>query len=237
MQQLQLGDMTIDVVQKSIKNVHLSVYPPSGRVRIAAPLYMDIDTIRIYAISKLTWIKRQQQKFNEQERESVRDFITQESHYYMGKRYLLRVIFHTAAPKVVLRHNRIELHIRENTSREQREHILNEWYRQRLKDVIPGYISKWEQIMKVRVEEFGIKKMKTKWGTCNSEAKRIWLNLELAKKPPQCLEYIIVHEMVHLQERHHNDRFISLMDTFLPQWRFYKEELKLLPVSHAEWSY
>lgn len=234
---LQLGNISVDVVQKEIKNIHLSVYPPTGRVRISAPSRMDLDTIRVFAISKLGWIKKQQAKLKSQKREAQREYIPRESHCYLGKRYLLKVTEHDAPPKVILKHGTIDLYVRRNTSLEQRQAILNEWYRQRLKEVAPKYIEKWEKIMKVKVVEFGIKRMRTKWGTCTREAERIWLNLELAKKPLQCIEYIIVHEMVHLLERHHNERFMAYIDKFMPQWRHYKEELSRLPVGHMEWGY
>jgi predicted metal-dependent hydrolase len=237
MQQLKLGAITVDVVQKNIKNVHLSVYPPTGRVRIAAPIKMNLDTIRIYAISKLSWIKKQQNRFKGQERETPRDYISRESHYYNGKRYLLKVIERNELPGVAIKAGRIELHVRPQAKRNKRQQVLEQWYRAMLKDDIEQYISEWEPKLKVKVADFGIKKMKTKWGSCNREGKRIWLNLELAKKPPQCVEYIVVHEMVHLLERKHNSRFISLMDKFMPQWRSYKEELNRLPVSHREWKY
>lgn len=237
MQEIQLGDITVEVTQKDIKNVHLSVYPPFGQVKIAAPERMDLDTIRIYAISKLTWIRKQQAKIKSQKREAPREYLTKESHYFFGKRYLLKVIEHNASPIVKLKHNTIELCIRPETSTEKRKEILEEWYRAQLKVKIPELISKWETVMAVKVNDFGIKKMKTKWGTCNIEAKRIWLNLELAKKPVSCLEYIIIHEMTHLLERNHNTRFVALMNSFLPNWKEVKEELNRLPVSHTEWGY
>ena len=237
MQEIQLGDITVEVTQKDIKNVHLSVYPPFGQVKIAAPERMDLDTIRIYAISKLTWIRKQQAKIKSQKREAPREYLTKESHYYFGKRYLLKVIEHNASPIVKLKHNTIELYIRPETNTEKRKEILEEWYRAQLKVKIPELISKWETVMDVQVNDYGIKKMKTKWGTCNIGAKRIWLNLELAKKPVSCLEYIIVHEMTHLLERNHNTRFVALMNSFLPNWKEVKEELNRLPVSHTEWGY
>jgi predicted metal-dependent hydrolase len=237
MQQISLGDIRIDVVHKNIKNLHLSVHPPAGRVHISAPLRMDLDTIRVFAVSKLGWIKKQQKKLLEQEREAPRDYINRESHYYLGKRYLLDVIEWDAPPKVVLNHETIQLYVRNNASVEKKMEVMDAWHRQQLKTIIPDYIAKWEKRLKVEVNEFGIKKMKTKWGTCSREAKRIWLNLELAKKPLECLEYIVVHEMAHLIERHHNDRFISLMNHFLPKWRFVKEELNRLPVGHIDWIY
>ncbi|HDQ00167.1 MAG TPA: M48 family peptidase [bacterium] len=237
MQQIRLGDIDIDVVYKDIKNVHLSVYPPAGKVRISAPLRMDLDTVRVFAISKLGWIKKQQTKLREQEREAPRDFLNRESHYYLGKRYLLKIIENNAAPDVVLKHDSIELYVRPNSSLKKMKNVLEQWYRQRLKEIIPGYIEKFEQKISVQVNEFGIKKMKTKWGTCTREAGRIWLNLELAKKPLHCLEYIIVHEMVHLLERKHNEIFVACMDKFLPKWRSYKEDLNRQPLKQEHWTY
>jgi len=237
MQEIQLGDITVEVTQKDIKNVHLSVYPPFGQVKIAAPTRMDLDTIRIYAITKLSWIRKQQTKIKAQKREASREYLTKESHYYLGKRYLLKVIYHNSVPIVKLKHNLIELYIRPETDTAKRKEILDEWYRAKLKEMIPKLIAKWEKVMAVEVKEFGIKKMKTKWGTCNIEAKRIWLNLELAKKPSNCLEYIIIHEMTHLLERNHNTRFVALMNQFMPNWKEVKEELNRLPVSHTVWGY
>jgi len=237
MQEIQLGDITAEVTQKDIKNVHLSVYPPFGQVKIAAPNRMDLDTIRIYAISKLSWIRKQQAKIKAQKREAPREYLTKESHYYLGKRYLLKVIEHHSSPIVKLKHNTIELYIRPETDTAKRKEILDNWYRTQLKELVPKTILKWEKEMKVKVNEFGIKKMKTKWGTCNIAAQRIWLNLELAKKPISCLEYIIIHEMTHLLERNHNNRFVALMNQFMPNWKEVKEELNRLPVSHTEWGY
>ena len=237
MTQIHLGDITVEVTQKDIKNVHLSVYPPMGQVKIAAPERMELDTIRIYAISKLSWIRKQQAKILSQKREAPREYITRESHYYLGKRYLLQVIEHQAPPKVKLKHNKIELYIRPETATEKRKEILEEWYRVQLKELVHVQIIKWEAIMGVQSNEFGIKKMKTKWGTCNIEAKRIWLNLELAKKPVQCIEYIVVHELTHLLERNHTSRFVALMDNYLPNWKELKVELNKLPVSHIDWGY
>jgi hypothetical protein len=237
-QKIELGNISIDVEQKNIKNIHLSVYPPLGKkVKISAPQRMDLDTIRVFAISKLSWIKKQQERFKNQDRETPREYLTRESHYFKGKRYLLKVIEHEAKPKIILKQNEIELYLRQNTTIKKRQQILNEWYRAELKKIVPKMIKKWEQKIGVKCHEFGIKKMRTKWGTCNIEAKRIWLNLELAKKPTECLEYVIVHELVHLLERKHNNRFIAFMDEFMPKWRFYKEELNRLPFSHIDWNY
>jgi predicted metal-dependent hydrolase len=238
MHQITINDLSIDVVRKNIKNMHLSVYPPLGRVRIAAPLNIDDEAVRLFAISKLSWIKKNKRKFENQDRQSPRKFAERESHYFQGKRYLLRVIEHNAPSKVQLKTKTyIDLFVRPETSIEQRQIILNEWYRKELKKQIPLIIKKWEKIIQVVVNDWGVKQMKTKWGTCNIEEKRIWINLELAKKPSQCLEYIVVHEMIHLLERHHNDRFLYYMDKYMPQWKLYKEELNRMPVSHGEWEY
>jgi len=237
MEQIQLGDIWVEVELKDIKNVHLSVYPPKGRVRIAAPNRMNLDTIRIYAISKLAWIKQQQKKFQAQVREAPREFLNREGHYYLGSRYLLKVIEHDAPPEITVKHKTIEMRVRPYTDMEKRHSLMDEWYRAQLKTLVPPIIAKWEKIMGVSLNEFAIKKMKTKWGTCNREAKRIWLNLELAKKPFQCIEYIVVHEMVHLLERNHNDKFIAHMNRFLSEWKDLRNELNKLPVSHRDWGY
>lgn len=227
----------MEVVQKDIKNIHLSVYPPVGRVRISAPLRMELDTIRVYVISKLSWIKKQREKIQSQPRETPREYIGRESHYFMGQRYLLKIIEADTPPKIEKKHRRLEMTVRPGTGTEKRKRLLENWYRSELKSILPEMIAKWEKRMGVEVKEYGIKKMKTKWGTCTREASRIWLNLELAKKPVECLEYIVVHEMVHFFERRHNARFVALMDHFLPQWRVYRDELNRLPVSHVEWGY
>ncbi|PKP33300.1 MAG: metal-dependent hydrolase [Bacteroidetes bacterium HGW-Bacteroidetes-16] len=237
MQKIELGNIAIEVEFKAIKNIHLSVYPPVGRVKIAAPEHMDIDTIRVFALTKLQWIKKQQKIFLEQLRETPREFLTKESHYYQGKRYLLKVIEWNASPRVVIKHHEIDLYIRPESTQEKRKEVIEEWYRSELKLLVPVLIDKWEKKLKVQCNEFRIKKMRTKWGSCNTEAKRIWINLELAKKPLECLEYIVVHELVHLIERGHNERFVALMDEHLPKWRFYREELNSLPFGHVDWRY
>lgn len=232
------AQLSIDVVRKDIKNMHLAVYPPTGRVRIAAPLRIDDEAVRLFAISKIAWIRKHQRNFENQERQSPRECLERESHYFEGKRYLLRITEHNAPAKVEIQSKtHIDLFVRPNTSTEQRQVILTEWYRQQLKARIPELIAKWEKIIGITVSDWGVKQMKTKWGTCNIEAKRIWLNLELVKKPPRCLEYIVVHEMVHLLERHHNDKFTAYMDQFLPQWRSCRDELNQFILNHAEWSY
>ncbi|MCP4543632.1 MAG: M48 family metallopeptidase [Chloroflexi bacterium] len=235
--QIELGDITVDVVLKDIKNVHLSVHPPTGRVRISAPSRMSLDTIRVFAISKLAWIKQQQKKLQEQERETPREYLDRESHYVWGHRYLLQVIEIDAPPAIELQHTHLLLHVRPGSDRSKKHAIVQEWYRQQLKQAARPLITKWEPLMGVQVEQFFVQQMKTKWGSCNHHAGNIRLNTELAKKPPLCLEYIIVHEMAHLLEPTHNARFIALMDQFMPNWQFYRDQLNQLPVSHADWTY
>jgi len=238
MDQITVSNITIDVIHKDIKNIHLAVYPPTGRVRIAAPLSVNDDAIRLFAISKLGWIKRHQREFDAQERISPREYKQRESHYFQGRRYLMKIIEKDEPPKVILRaRSNIELYVRPNTSFEKRQEVITEWYRVELKKLIPGIIKKWEKSLNVNIEEWQVKQMKTNWGTCNIEKKRILINLELAKKPLHCLEYVILHEMVHLLERHHNERFLYYMDTFLPNWKQIRTELNKLPVSHADWEY
>ncbi len=235
--QVQLGDISVDVVLKDIKNVHLSVHPPTGRVTISAPSRMTLDTIRVFAISKLAWIRQQQRKLKEQERETAREYLDRESHYVWGQRYLLKVIENDQPPSVQLSHSRMLLRVRPGTNEEKRQAIVEEWYREQLKQAIPRLIAQWEPILGVKVERFFVQKMKTKWGSCNSHTRSIRLNTDLAKKPAQCLEYIVVHELVHLLERHHNDRFTALMDKNLAHWRQFRKLLNAAPLGHEAWSY
>jgi predicted metal-dependent hydrolase len=232
-----LGDIKIELIQKEIKNLHLSVLPPYGNVRISAPLHLSKETIRLYAISKLPWIKEQREKIRNQERESPREYINRETHYFQGRKYLLRIFEKERPARILLNNRYIDLYVKPETPATIRQRIINQWYRKELKELIPSYIAKWEKKIPVKVDAFGIKQMKTQWGTCNIEAKRIWLNLELAKKPLQCLEYIVVHEMVHLLERRHNARFIAYLGKYMPQWKSHKDELNRLPISHLDWGY
>jgi len=232
------SNLSVDVVRKDIKNMHLAVYPPTGRVRIAVPLRIDDEAVRLFAISKIGWIRKNQRSFVAQDRQSPREFKQRESHYFQGKRYLLRITEQEAPAKVLLKTKTyIDLFVRPESTTEQKQIIINEWYRSELKKLIPEIIEKWEKKIGVKVSDWQVKQMKTKWGSCNIEEKRIWINLELAKKPLHCLEYIIVHEMIHLIERHHSERFLTLMEKYMPQWKFFKEELNRLPVSHGAWDY
>lgn len=234
---VKLGDIAAEVVLKDIKNVHLSVYPPAGRVRIAAPSRMSLDTVRVFAISKLGWIRQQQQKLREQEREPPREYVERESHYVFGRRCLLTVIEENAPPQVEQRPGKLLLRVRPDTSEASRQAIIDEWYRGLLKDAAAPMIAKWELVMGVKVRRVFVQRMKTRWGSCNYEAGTIRLNSELAKKPRECLEYLIVHEMVHLLEPTHNARFIALMDRYMPQWSARRAQLNRLPVRHEEWEY
>ncbi len=220
--QIKLGNIAVDVVLKDIKNVHLSVYPPTGRVRISAPKRMSLDTIRVFAVSKLDWIKQQQTKLREQERETARDYVDRESHYVWGKRYLLTVC---------------ESDEPSPTDRARRRALVEEWYRVQLKDAVPPLLARWQPLLGVKVERFFVQRMKTKWGSCNHKARTIRLNTELAKKPRECLEYTVVHELTHLLEPTHNASFLALMDRFIPNLRFHLQVLNRLPVRREKWSY
>lgn len=226
-------NLEIDVVRKDIKNMHLAVYPPTGRVRIASPISMKDEAIRLFAISKIRWIKKHQQNFYNQLRELPREYITGESHYFTGKRYLLNVIERYGKHEIVVRNKKyIDLYISPNSSLHSKEKVFDEWHRSHLKSILPELIEKWENILGVKNTEWDIKKMLTKWGSCNIEKKKILLNLELAKKPIHCLEYVILHEFAHFFERNHNDKFTSILDKFMPNWRAIKDELNSLPVGY-----
>jgi predicted metal-dependent hydrolase len=230
--------MQVEVVRKPIKNLHLAVYPPRGRVRVAVPERLQDEAVRLAVISRLGWIRKQQAGFERQDRQSEREMIRGESHYVLGRRYRLHVVECASKPLVRIRNNRtLELHVRPAMSATARAIVLNGWYRQILRERIPPLIAKWQPEIAVNLADWGIKRMRTRWGTCNREARRIWINLELAKKPAGCLEYIVVHEMVHLLERHHNERFLEYMNRLMPQWRTRRDELNRAPLCHENWSY
>lgn len=235
--QLQLGEISIDVVLKDIKNIHLSVYPPTGRVRISAPVGTKTDALRAYAISRLAWIKKHQKQFCEQEREAPRDYIERESHYVWGKRYLLTVEETGGATGVDLTHRALILRVRPGTPRHKRAEILSRWYRDRIRAEIDGMMPRWEKRLGVSVNRVFVQKMATQWGSCNPAARNIRLNTELGKKPLRCLEYILVHEMVHLIEPNHGERFRKLMDRHMPQWRERRDELNRAPLGDVNWTY
>jgi predicted metal-dependent hydrolase len=233
---ITVSGIAVDVVRKDIKNLHLGVYPPHGRVRVATPLVVSDEAVRLAVIDKLAWIKRQKTKFAQQPRQSQREMVNGESHYFLGQRYRLRVHEQDGPAKVALRGvASLDLFVRRGTSPDQREAILLRWHREQLKALIPPMLGKWQPILGVQVADWGVKKMKTKWGSCNPAARRVWFNLELAKKPVLCLEYIVVHELVHLLERNHTERFMALMESHIPQWRQYRQMLSRTPLGHEDW--
>ena len=235
---LQISEIAVEVVRKDIKNLHIGVYPPTGRVRVAAPLGLNDDSVRLAVISRLAWIRKQQAEFVVQPRQSDREFISGETHYFEGRRYRLDVLVGTGRPSVRLRNRTImELRVPHGTDREMRETVLYRWYRNELRARLPSLREEWEARVGVTVRELRIKRMKTMWGSCNAESGRIWLNLELVKKPPSCLAFVLVHEMIHLLERHHNDRFLALMDGAMPKWKIYRDELNRAPLAHEDWRY
>jgi predicted metal-dependent hydrolase len=233
--QLQLDDITIDVVRKNIKHLYLRVLSPSGKVRISAPRRMELETIRLFAISRLGWIKKQQSKIRAQGGETPREYLDGESHFAWGDRYLLKVIEAGGSPSVELRHGELLLHVRPGSSKEKRQAALDAWYRQQLTQALPPLIARWEPLMGVKVARFFVRRMKTRWGSCNPRLRSLRFNTELAKKPPTCLEYLVVHEMAHLLEPSHNARFVALMDRFRPYWKLVRKELNRTPLVHEEW--
>ena len=234
---IELGDICLNITHKNIKNLHLSVHPPLGRVTISAPLRMDLETIRLFSISKLGWVRKQQVKLKNQRREAPREYVTRESHYYLGQRYLLKIVEQNATPKVVLKHDTIELYVRPGATKNQKEALLQVWYRNQLREIVLPYIVKLEEKMNVKVSEVNFRIMKTRWGTCNIKTKRILLNTELAKKPIESIEYVLIHELTHLLERKHNETFIAYLDKFIPKWKHLREELNRSVLWHVEWSY
>jgi hypothetical protein len=234
---LRLGDLSVEVVQKDINNVHLAVLPPDGAVRISAPIRMNINTIRVFAISKLPWIRIQQLKLNQQERETPREYLDRESHYVWGRRYLLKVVEDLAPPLVRLTHRQMILRVPPHVDHDSRGAVIARWYRDQIRSVLPDLLSKWTRTLGVEVKNVFVQQMKTKWGSCNSARHSIRLNTELAKKPRECFEYVLVHELVHLLERHHNEKFKKHMDLVMPQWPTYRDELNRQPLSHQNWDY
>lgn len=234
---IQLGDVAVDVVLKKVKHVHLSVYPPNGAVRISAPEHMSLETVRAFAISKLDWIKRERRKLQEQERETPREYLNRESHFVWGERRLLVIEEVDAAPTVMVCGKQLVLRVRPGTDDEGRRAIVSRWYRDEVRAALPALLAKWEPRLGATVSRFFVQKMKTRWGSCNPESRSIRLNSELAKKPPRCLEYILIHEMTHLLEPTHNARFKQLLDEHLPHWRSVRDELNRAPLAHEHWAY
>ncbi|NLG17607.1 MAG: M48 family metallopeptidase [Fibrobacter sp.] len=236
-EEIRLGSISIAVTRKNIKNVHLSVYPPDGRVKLAAPVSTRLEVARAYAASKLSWIREQQQKLQNQARETPRQYIGRESHYLWGRRYLMKVVYKDEKPSVKLDHKRIILCVRPGFDKAKRAEIIHAWHRSLLHKTVPQLINKWEQKLGVSVSGYFLQRMKTKWGSCNHRVGHIRLNTELVKKPKDLLEYVIVHEMVHLVEPTHSDHFTALMDKYYPSWREAREELNELPLVAEEWNH
>ncbi|GAA3965234.1 SprT family zinc-dependent metalloprotease [Gordonia caeni] len=232
---LTVRGIDIDVIYKDIKNLHIGVYPPLGRVRVAAPNRLDDDQVRLAVIQRLPWIKRQRDKLRSAERQSEREMITGESHYVWGIRRRLKVVERPGRAHFEIDGERLVLYVPADTPPDKRRIYLDQWYRDQLRQEIPDLIAKWEQTLDVTVPKWTIRRMKTKWGSCNRETRHIWFNAELAKKHPDCLEYIVVHEMTHYFERNHGERFTSLMDQYLPDWRSRREQLNRSPLAQEEW--
>ena len=233
---MMVNGLLVKVVRKKIKNLHLAVCPPDGRVRISVPERLDDHAVRLAVTAKLDWINRKQKIFSQQFRQSTENFTSGASHYYLGKPYVLDVIKlgsvqsgKTARrPSVLTDQKTLVLYVHDQASSARCARLLTHWYRCEMKRLLPAIISKWESVMGVKVAEYRVKRMKTRWGSCNPHCKRIWLNLELIKKPLYCLEYVIVHEMVHFWESGHGDRFIGHMDRIMPQWQVFRDELNRL---------
>lgn len=232
---IELGEILISVTRKDIKHVHLSVHPPEGRVTLVAPTNTRLEVARAYAISRLGWIRDQQSKLEAQAREAPRQFVERESHYVWGRRYLMVVNHQDAKPSVMLDHKRITLTVRPGSSAPKRAEVMHEWQKLQLHAMVPVLIEKWERKLKVKVAGYYLQRMKTKWGSCNHQAGNIRLNTELVKKPKDLLEYVIVHEMVHLLEPTHNERFVSILGEHYPTWREARAELNELPLAAEVW--
>lgn len=231
-EQIQVSGLSVDVVKKDIKNMHLTVYPPNGRIRVSAPIDLSDEAIRLFVVGKIHWIKKRQKSFQEQIRELPRVYIAGESHYFDGKRYLLRVNETQQKQEVRIKNKKyLDLYIKKNADIKTKQKILNDFYRTHLKVILPEIILKWEEKIGVQCQDWEVKKMRTKWGSCNKETGKIIFNLELAKKPRHCVEYIVVHELLHLLVRYHNNEFRSLLYKFMPNWQVYQRELNELPIA------
>ena len=233
---IRIGGLSIQVTRKAVKNVHLSVHPPDGRVTLTAPTATRLDVARAYAITRLGWIRDQQTKLTNQARETPRQFVERESHYLWGRRYLLKIVLRESKPSVQLDHKRITLTVRPGSDAIKRAEVIHAWHKSLLHEVVPVLIEKWEPRLQVKVSGYFLQRMKTKWGSCNHRAGHIRLNTELVKKPKDLLEYVIVHEMAHLLEPTHSDRFIAILDEHFPSWREARGELNELPLAAELWA-
>ena len=235
---LTVNGVDVQIIRKDIKNLHLTVHPPDGQVRVSAPRNITDDNVRLAIVSKIHWIKKKRKAFEGQARQTERRYISGECHYFFGKRCRLQLIERTGKHDIqLMKSGRLKMFVKPGTTITSKEKLLNEWYRSELKKRLPELIDKWQPIIGRNITDWGIRKMKTRWGSCNISDKRIWLNLELVKKPPECLEYVFVHEMVHLLERNHNERFKKFMDKYLPKWRSCRDILAKAPLGHQDWLY
>jgi hypothetical protein len=232
---IHLGEITIAVTRKDVKHAHLSVHPPDGRVTLVTPKGTRPEVARAYAVSRLGWIRNHQRRLREQARETPRQFVERESHFLWGRRYLLTLREEDAKPSVRLSPRRITLTMRPGSSRVRREAVLHEWHKSLLHDAVPGLIRKWERKLGVEVAGYFLQRMKTKWGSCNHQSRTIRLNTELVKKPKDLLEYVVVHELLHLLEKTHNDRFVAMLARHYPTWREARAELNELPLTAEVW--
>jgi len=232
---LTVCGIDVDVIYKDIKNLHIGVYPPMGRVRVAAPRSLDDDRVRLAVVQRLPWIKRQRDQLQAAHRQSEREMITGESHYVWGGRHRLKVVERPGRAHLEVDGERLLLYVPHDTDTDQRRELLDRWYRAQLRMAIPSIVVTWEPVVGISVLNWSVRRMKTKWGSCNRETGHIWFNLELAKKHPDCLAYIAVHEMTHLLERFHGKRFTSLIDKFLPDWRARRDQLNSAPLANEFW--
>jgi predicted metal-dependent hydrolase len=232
---LTVRGIDIDVIYKNIKNLHIGVYPPMGRVRVAAPARLDDDQVRLAIVQRLPWIKRQREQLQAAQRQSEREMVTGESHYVWGRRHRLKVVERPGRAHLELDGERLLLYVPHGTTADHRRELLDRWYRAQLRAAIPGLVATWERVMRVSVPRWSVRRMKTKWGSCNRETGHIWFNVELAKKHPDCLEYIVVHEMTHHLERNHGQRFTKLLDKFMPEWRSRRDALNEAPLANERW--
>lgn len=232
--QIEISNIIVEVQKKNIKNIHLSVLPPDGKVRVSAPMHLSDDSITMFVRTKLGWIKKQQEKFAKQPRQSEREYVSGETLYLFGQQYFLRVEYSYKGNSLVLEGNEAILTVRKESTAKQREAFVNEWYRALLKEKTEVYLPKWENITGLHCDSWQTKYMTTRWGTCNRETRKIWLNLQLAKKPIECLEYVILHELVHLKVRNHNKEFVAMMDNYMPYWRETKKKLNDTKLDYYE---
>lgn len=233
---IEFGDIVVEVMRKAVKHVHLSVHPPTGRVTLVAPTTTRLEVARAYAISRLGWIRQQQLKLSSQAREAPRQFVSRESHYLWGRRYLLAVVEREAKPMVALDHRRITLYVRPGSEQAKRQALMDDWHRSLMHVAVPALIEKWQPKLKVKVAAYFLQRMKTRWGGCHHQAGNIRLNTELVKKPKDLLEYVVVHEMAHLLEPQHSERFVAILDAHYPAWRDARAELNALPLGAEAWA-